>query len=311
MVDNNERLDTSQQNANPVFNENAAFDASESSEPTLSPTDAFAGLTPEAPEGGQPSQSQPQEIAQPETNNDETRYQYWQSQADKEKNENSHLRDELNQLKGQLNAMQPQQPVQQPVQEPIAFPDPPDRPRKPGGYNREEAYSDPSSASARYVDELEGWRDDMDEYNTAKSNYNQALVQEQLDSIEKNRIKESQKREAQIQQTRQMSQLKEHVAKNYQMDQTETQDFITKMSDPNSISMDNLVQLYRMQKGTGNPTPTQNTTQPSAAFQQTQRAQQVPQPMGVQPSSGNVQAPAEDQIMDNLIDSSNKNNPWG
>lgn len=96
------------------------------------------------------------------------------------------------------------------------------------------------------------------------------------------------------------------------MSPEETQDFVAKMSDPKSISMDNLVQLYRMQQGSGNTTPTQNTGVPSPAFQQTQRAQQVPQPMGVQSSSGNVdQGSAEDSIMDNLIGNYNKNNPWG
>ena len=311
MVDNNEGIDTSQQNANPVFNENAAFSSEENSD-TLSPADAFAKTldSVEASEPiEQPSQPQLQEIAQPVQNNDETRYQYWQSQADKEKNENTRLRDELNYLKGQQSATEPQ--GQQPVQEPIAFPDPPEKPRKPGGYNREEAYSDPSSASARYVDELEEWRDNMDEYNTAKSNFNHHLVQEQMDSMEKTRQEEIRKREAQIQQQRQMSDLRKPVSSQYQMDEVETNDFIEKMSDPNSISMDNLVQLYRMQKGSGNTTPNQNTGQPSEQFQQTQRAQQVPQPMGVQPSSGHVEQNSEDSIMDSLIGNYNKNNPWG
>ena len=41
-----------------------------------------------------------------------------------------------------------------------------------------------------------------------------------------------------------------------------------------------------------------------------QRAQQVPQPMGVQPTAGNNQAPAEDQIMDNMISDFKSKNPW-
>tara|TARA_R100000781_G_scaffold114966_1_gene88159 strand:- start:1011 stop:1958 length:948 start_codon:yes stop_codon:yes gene_type:complete len=315
MVDNNEIQDTSQQNANPVFNEETAF-ASENSESSLSPADAFGETLKniEASEATeQPSQGQPQQPAVQPASNDETRYQYWQSQADKEKNENTHLRNELNQMKGQMNAIagQQQQAAQQPVQEEMEFPPPPERPQKPGGYNREEAYSDPSSASAQYMDNLENWRDDMDEYNQAKFNYTQVATQERLQQMEERRVQEQRVREARVQQQRQMTQLRQHVATNYSMDETEVNDFVQKMSDPNSISMDNLVQLYRMQQGSGNTTPTQNTGQPSETFQQTQRAQQVPQPMGVQSSSGNVQAPAEDQLMDSLITSYNKNNPWG
>ena len=161
------------------------------------------------------------------------------------------------------------------------------------------------------MDEVEGWRDDMDEYNSAKTNYNQLMVQERVEQIEQNRMKEQKAREAQIQQQRQVDALREHVSKSYNMNETETQDFITRMSDPKSISMDNLVQLYRMQKGSGNPTPTENTGQPSDEFQQRQRAQQVPQPMGVQSSSGNVETNTDDAIMDKLIGNYNKNNPWG
>ncbi len=317
MVDNNERTDTSQETANPLYTEEAF--TGENSDESLSPADAFGDLVKNVENSDTPetaSQEQPQQNAVQPASNDDTRYQYWQSQADKQANENNQLRDELNQMKGQMNALAGQQAQfqqQTPSQEQdMEFPPPPEKPIKPAGYNREEAYSDPASASARYMDEVESWRDDMDEYNSAKSNYNTMLVQERVERMEQNRVQEQKRREAQIQQQRQVSQLKAHVSKQYNMTPEETQDFVAKMSDPKSISMDNLVQLYRMQQGSGNTTPTQNTGVPSPTFQQTQRAQQVPQPMGVQSSSGNVdQGSAEDQIMDNLIGNYTKNNPWG
>lgn len=316
MVDNNERTDTSQEVANPLYTEEAF--TGENSDTSLSPADAFGDLVKNVENSDTPetaSQEQPQQDAVQPASNDETRYQYWQSQADKQANENNQLRDELNQMKGQMNALAGQQAQfqqQTPSQEQdMEFPPPPEKPIKPAGYNREEAYSDPASASARYMDEVEVWRDDMDEYNSAKANYNTMLVQERVERMEQNRIAEQKRREAQIQQQRQVSQLKEHVSKQYNMSPEETQDFVAKMSDPKSISMDNLVQLYRMQQGSGNTTPNQNTGVPSSTFQQTQRAQQVPQPMGVQSSSGHVESSAEDQIMDNLIGNYNKNNPWG
>ena len=57
----------------------------------------------------------------------------------------------------------PAQPAQAPVEE---FPAAPEKPQRPRTFNREEAYSDPNSESARYLDELEGWRDDINEYNS-------------------------------------------------------------------------------------------------------------------------------------------------
>lgn len=317
MVDNNERADTSQETANPLYTEEAF--TGENSDASLSPADAFGDLVKNVENSDTQetaSQEQPQKNTVQPANNDETRYQYWQSQADTQKNENAQLRDELNQMKGQLNAMsaapQMQQQQQEPSQESMEFPPPPEKPQKPVGFSREEAYSDPASASAQYLDTVESWRDDMDEYNVAKTNYNTMLVQERVEQMEQNRVNEQKRREAQIQQQRQVESLKTHVSKQYNMSPEETQDFVSKMSDPKSISMDNLVQLYRMQQGSGNTTPTQNTGVPSPAFQQTQRAQQVPQPMGVQSSSGHVdQGSAEDQIMDNIIGNYSKNNPWG
>ena len=317
MVDNNERADTSQETANPLYTEEAF--TGENSDASLSPSDAFGDLVKNVENSDTQetaSQEQPQQNTVQPANNDDTRYEYWQSQADKQANENNQLRDELNQMKGQLNAIsaapQVQQQQQEPSQEAMEFPPPPDKPQKPVGFSREEAYSDPASASAHYLDSVESWRDDMDEYNVAKTNYNTMLVQERVEQMEQNRATEQKRREAQIQQQRQVESLKQHVSKQYNMSPEETQDCVAKMSDPKSISMDNLVQLYRMQQGSGNTTPTQNTGVPSPAFQQTQRAQQVPQPMGVQSSSGNVdQGSAEDSIMDNLIGNYNKNNPWG
>ena len=81
------------------------------------------------------------------------------------------------------------------------------------------------------------------------------------------------------------------------------------MSDPKSISMDNLVQLFRMNQAgvqqQGVPTG------PSPEFQQAKNAQQIPSPMGVMPAQGNqTQQNNEDSIMDELINSHKSKNPW-
>ena len=261
----------------------------------------------EAPEdSGQPSFKETQEVG-----NDEKRYQYWQSEADKYKNELEKYKGMEQQI-NQMMAAQQQAPAQQaapPEAPPEEFPPPPIRPDRPRDYNREDAFTDPSSNSARYQDELEQWRDDMDEYNQYKSDYQSAVVQERLDMYEQNRVEEIQRNEAAQKQAEQRQGIYNEITSKHGMNDSEANDFIAKMSDPSSINIDNLVQLYRMQQGAAR---TQGTPPASQDFRQTQNAQQVPSPMGVMPSGQSNQdsRSAEDKIMDSMIGNFNSKNPW-
>ena len=253
---------------------------------------------------GQPEVSQPVETSQPEqTNNDETRYQYWQSQADKYKNE-------LESLKATQPApVQPEAPaVDIDADE---FPSAPSKPQKPRLYSREEAYTDPASESARYDDELSQWRDDMNEYNSLRTQYQSAMLEEKFNKLESDRVEAAKKQKAAAAEAQQQNEIRSHVMGHHGMSESEASDFMTKMSDPNSITVDNLVQLYRMQNGNTAP-QTNAPVQPSASFQQTKNAQQVPSPMGVMPSGqSNVDNKSfEDKVMDNLIGNFNSKNPW-
>ena len=273
-------------------------------------TDGTEGTSEAAPQG-QPAQNTEQ--TQPrELSNDEKRYQYWQSQADKLKTENTQLKQSM------TAGMQQQRPQpeytdqygnQAPVQD--EFPAPPDKPARPRAFNREEAYSDPSSESARYLDEVEDWRDNMNEYNTLKTQYHSAVMEEKMQAMEDERVQEVQRAQHAQRQTRQAQQIHEYVKANYGMGDNEAADFMHKMSNPKSLNVDNLVQLYRMQQGGAANTQTA-PAQPSDAFQQTQNAQQVPSPMGVMPS-GNAEVDGksmEDKIMDTMIGNYNSKNPW-
>jgi hypothetical protein len=52
-------------------------------------------------------------------------------------------------------------------------------------------------------------------------------------------------------------------------------------------------------------------TNRAESFEQLKRAQQVPSPMGVLPSSNaNTQSSPEESIMDSMVNSYNKRNPW-
>ena len=270
--------------------------------------DAFTTQTEQqeaqAPQEGQ--SQQPQEIpeqGQPlDAKNDERRYQYWQSQAAKRENELAEFRQQVE------NNQQTQAPEEQakPVEE---FPPPPEMPRKPGGFSYEEAMSDRQSESARYLEEKESWDVDIRQYDTLRHQYDLAVMQEKLDKQNDYLVGQENQREAQVQQGRQVQQISEHVQGHYGFTPEDTQEFIRTMSDPGSISMDNLVQLFRMNKASGQQTAT--NAGPSQEFQQIKNAQQIPSPMGVMPSqSPQGNRNDADVIMDELINSHKSKNPW-
>lgn len=259
-----------------------------------------------------PLESQPAEPQEgPASENETVRYQYWQSEADKARNENAKLRQMINQQQ-----VQPQQQAQPQEAEPEAFPPPPPKPQKPGGFTREEAYSDPSSDSAKYLDTLDNWRDNMDDYNRLHQEYNLAVIEDEKDKMasERENIKRADaEREAY---SNNMSMIQDHLSKQYNASPDEVKQFVQVMDNPDSINVDNLFQLFRMQTGQGTGVPvqpitSQTQTATSDKFDQMKRAQQVPSPMGVLPSqSGKATGTGEDSLMDSMISDFNKRNPW-
>ena len=313
MTDN---IDTPMESANPN-DSNQAFEGPWPTEGSNSTSveDAFFGsqettetqeqapAVAETPESA-PIQEQAQEYS---AKNDEKRFEYWQSQTAQRDNQIAEIQRQNEQLQAQMNAMQ-NAPTEEAEPE-EKFPAPPEKPKKPRTFSREEAYADPNSESARYLDEYEEWRDDMSDYNTLKQEYTVKQMQSKLDAQEQARQDEIQRQQAHAAQQQQMADVNAHLQGHYGFDSNDAQEFIQQMSDPNSLSLDNLVQLYRLQKGQGQPQPNAG---PSPEFQQTQRAQQIPSPMGVQTGQGggNDARSDSDKIMDSLISDFNSKNPW-
>lgn len=314
MTQDNIQADTPQENTSPEYAslEEAVFggDISEGSDNVSSAfTSGNEGNVETAPvETGQPVVNEPVQNQQPtqeNKSNDDTRYEYWQSQADKYKNE-------LEQVRQQQPApVQPEAPAAPAEPSVNDFPSAPPEPQRPRAYNREEAYADSNSESARYDDEYRDWQKNMIEYSDLKSQYQTAVIEEKFNNMEQARVEEAKKQQVYQQQAQQQAEVRAHVMGNHGLSENEATDFMSKMSDPNSITVDNLVQLYRMQQGGAVP---QNNApaQPSPAFQQTKNAQQVPSPMGVMPSGqSNADTKSfEDKVMDNLIGNFNSKNPW-
>ena len=262
---------------------------------------------------GTPDTGTTEEI-NPETGakNDNTRYEYWQSQAAKKDNELNELKAQKQQMMAmQQQMMQQQQMSAQPEPQQEQFPAAPDKPKRPRNFSREEAYADGSSESARYLDEIEEWRDNMEEYKDLRHQYDLAVVQESLNKEREARVEEAQRRQAYAQQQQEIANVNNVVQQKYGLNQQEAANFIQDMSSADSLTMDNLVQLWRIKQGQGAPVGTPVQPTPSPTFEQTKRAQQIPSPMGVMPSTGNqAQGSTEDQIMDKMVADFNSKNPF-
>jgi hypothetical protein len=223
------------------------------------------------------------------------------------------MKNERDQLQQQFNSLATQQtPAQtesEPVEEPeIEFPAPPEKPQKPYNFNMDEALSDPASESARFVQEEQGWRDQMDEYKNLQFEYQMAMMQDERDKLQTERQQDIQRREAEQKQVEQMDGVRNQVMNQYKVDSQVAEDFVRVMSDPSSINLDNLWKIYAQDKGYGSPN---QPATPSAEFRQVERAQQVPQSMGVMPSQTRQnEGSVEDKIIDSMITDYNKQNPW-
>ena len=102
-------------------------------------------VTPEPPVQSAP-QPQPEGAPLPEglPDNDQVRYAYWQSQADKKDNRIKELEGTVGTLQSAFQTVAPQQEA---VKEPEVekFPDPPEKPQRPRNFSRQEAMEDAGS----------------------------------------------------------------------------------------------------------------------------------------------------------------------
>jgi hypothetical protein len=268
-----------------------------------------------------PQQDFSQNEVAPNENNEEVRYQYWQSQAAKLQNQVNEMKEYqpmVDYLRNNPQAVQnltpggqtPEASEAPTSQEQEQFPPPPARPEQPAGFSREEAFSDPASASGQYLDSVDKWRDDMQTYNQLAAQYEIATMRESynekiqnLEGIEAKRIQDAE-------QSQKMNEVRDYVSTNYDLGD-KVDDFLTTMNDPSSVNMDDLVGYYKYKNGIANagPAPVVNTgNQASATFNQLKRAQSVPTPMGVQPAQSNNPTEPSNDFMDSLIKNNKQNN---
>lgn len=234
-----------------------------------------------------------QTIAEPK--NDPDQFQYWQSQADKRAVEVDMLKSQMAEVMTKVS-----QPAEAAPVEKETVLEKPVKPSKPADFDRSEALTDPDSASARYLAKQESYLEAMSEY-VASSNERvmQTMTQQQQ---QQEAIARDQK-------------VLRDLQSNYNYTPEQANDFVAQMSSPDSLSLDNLVQLHQLKMNSGSQQVIQITPeaqQKAAVMNQRNEKLSIPKPIGVQPGASD-QSPTknvEDKMMDAMIGNFNKRNPF-
>jgi hypothetical protein len=182
----------------------------------------------------------------------------------------------------------------------------PEKPTKPSNYDALDAYSDPSSDSFKYNESMDEYRDQMIDYSRSENELlKNRMVQEQ----------EMQKRQQED------VKLRNDLHTKYDMPVEEVDRFVNYMSSPESVSVDNLVALWKTQQNLTASAPTQapqahaegaKAPDPTVAAMKRQREKlSMPQPVSVTPGGeqGADKSP-ESTVMDAMISDYKKQNPW-
>jgi hypothetical protein len=230
-----------------------------------------------------------------EPKNDPDQFQYWQSQADKRAAEVDLLKSQMAEVMTKVS-----QPTQAAPVEKETVLEKPVKPSKPADFDRSEALTDPDSASARYLAKQESYLEAMSEY-VATSN----------ERVMQTMTKAQQEQQAIARDQKVMTDLQSK----YNYTPQQASDFVAQMSSPDSLSLDNLVQLHQLKMNSGSKQVTQITPeaqQKAAVMNQRNEKLSIPKPIGVQPGASD-QSPTkniEDKMMDAMIGNFNKRNPF-
>jgi len=195
-----------------------------------------------------------QEVAQEASSKDDsTRFEYWQSQADKAKGELGQIRQELDYYKNSLAPVEqmirnnPQvldQLEQAPSNgQPQAYPNglqesslkEPIAPERPHSYNEVDAYNDPESESFKHRLAKENYRDEYLGFLQKKDQVREQELQSQMQA------------QMQQQQTHMMqTQAHSHAVNSYGWDANKANDFVQWAQNPDNLTMDNLAKLFEL-----------------------------------------------------------------
>ena len=194
----------------------------------------------ETPAGEQQAESVQDSQETTPARDDPSRFEYWQSQADKVKGELNQTQQELAYFRDQAMAVQQQQtpPNGQPNGQQMVQQDslqPPVKPEKPVNYNEVDAYNDPESASFKYRLNKEKYNDDyitfIEDRETKRERqyaerYQQAMIEQESNNLRNNAYS--------------------HVVSSYGWAPDQARNFVEWASNPNNVTVDHLAKLYQM-----------------------------------------------------------------
>ena len=215
------------------------------------------------------------------SNQDQTRFEYWQSQADKAKGELSELRNEVDYYRSQGQNTTPsnEQPQayhqEQGLQEPsLQVPTEPDR---PVSYNEIDAYSDPDSDSFKYRLDRDKYRDDYMSFLKEKDEVRETQLTQQYEyemAMERDNMMKTQ--------------AQSHAVNSYGWESEKANSFVKWASNPDNLTIDNLAKLFELRTNT-NPVVQQRTQE----MQNQSERLAVPRTAVVQ--SGKAEQPRTDE----------------
>ncbi|MBU1101130.1 MAG: hypothetical protein KKA84_12075 [Bacteroidetes bacterium] len=180
---------------------------------------------------------------------EEKRFQYWQQKHDKLNNEFSQLKTQYEGVDPSFVAVAKHLQSNPALLQQVFAGKPADavqdnqlkvpaRPSRPQNFNEIEAVSDPSSESYKFRQANDLFRDQMYDY--------------QMEGLRREREDFAKLRTESAQVTEQdhaMNNLRNELTLGYGLQGNDVNDFIKDMSDPNSMSIPNLVEYYNFKKG--------------------------------------------------------------
>jgi len=211
---------------------------------------------------------------------DQTRFEYWQSQADKAKSELNVLRQEVdyyrtNEQNTGLSNGQAQAYPEQGLQEPSLKE--PTEPERPVSYNEIDAYSDPDSESFRHRLARDKYRDDYMSFLKDKDQHREQQMQEAYE-VEMQSQRDTMMR----------TQAQSHAVNSYGWEANKANDFVQWASNPDNLTLDNLAKLFELRS---NPNPVvQQRTQ-----QMQNQAERLSVPKTAVVQSGTAEQPRTDE----------------
>lgn len=277
-----------------------------------------------------PAEAQQENVTNESATNDADSYKYWQSQADKKASELNKVMETLGvkdegELSKEVERLKTLAPVSQqimnnpelldtveqnlsngqatgnPQENQVQPLKKPEMPKKPRDYDADDALADTTSESYKYRMAMDDYRDAMINYQDTRFEQMQYAQLEQQQAL---------------QQEQELKSVHSTLTSQYELSSEDANQFIQTMSDPNSINMDNLVALWKMQGGTQDvqqsAEATNTTVDEKMQEMMTERQRlATPSPVSAAKGESNIsESSDEDNIIENMIGNYKRNNPW-